>query len=195
MIDQQTFHCFCDGAVKNNGKKDPDAPTYGGVGIVFLNDEGRKILQKHFGYAEKGNFGRKVTNNIMELTAAINAIKVFVNEVHPHNSHEQTLFILSDSEYVVKGYNERLRKWIHNNWTIQSGDPVSNKDLWIKLLDLIQHPKSPKIIFEHVKGHDTNEYNNTADELAVLGKEEAMRMMGEEPEKKKVKKNVKHKKR
>ena len=166
------YKCYCDGAVKNNGKKDPNAFSFGGVGIVLTNYDEKEVYRKYFGYAEQGKFGRKITNNIMELYAVKKSIELFIKEIiHPE---KQDLIIISDSEYVVKGFNERLYKWISNGWCIQDGSEVSNKDIWKKILDLCDTKQAPRISFKHVKGHNKDKYNEIADELAVQGKNEAI---------------------
>lgn len=91
---------------------------------------------------------KETTNNRMELTAVINALKFFNN-----NTYSKCI-IYSDSQYVINTIN--------NNWKRNK-----NNDLWEQLDSLI----SSNIKFVWVKGHDGNEMNEKADKLAVCGSE------------------------
>lgn len=95
------------------------------------------------------------TNNKMELTAAIEAVR---------DAPEQEIEIVSDSSYVVKGMNIWLSKWKENGW--RSGKRViANRDLW-QMLDraVAQHPAAVR--FRWVKGHAGGRFNEMADGLA-----------------------------
>ena len=96
------------------------------------------------------------TNNIMELTAVIQGLKMlkFPCEVE----------LYSDSAYVVNAFEQKwIYGWIKKNWKTASGDKVKNKELWQELYSLSQ---IHTIKFIKVKGHSDNEYNNRCDELA-----------------------------
>ncbi len=96
------------------------------------------------------------TNNIMELTAVIQGLKMlkFPCEVE----------LYSDSAYVVNAFEQKwIYGWIKKNWKTASGDQVKNKELWQELYSLSQ---IHTIKFIKVKGHSDNEYNNRCDELA-----------------------------
>jgi len=164
------YSCYCDGAIKNNGRKNPDSPVFGGIGIVFINQKREIIKEVSMGFSEEGKY-KHITNNVMELAALINSLKIFVSKIRDYNANYDVIDVYSDSEYVVKGWNERLYKWIRNGWCINSGDEVSNKDMWKELLSISKSSKCPTFRVYHVKGHDKNEFNNIADELAVKGKE------------------------
>lgn len=92
-------------------------------------------------------YARKVldtTNNRTEMLAIINAILScdIGTEVH----------IISDSGYVVKGYTHPsyLDKWISTGWRTSNNKPVSNIDLWQKILVLSYHYN---LKFTLVRGH------------------------------------------
>ena len=97
------------------------------------------------------------TNNIMELTAVIEALKLLKRPCRVN--------LYSDSAYVVNAFEQ---KWIYgrikNNWKTSNKEPVKNKELWEELYSLT---KIHNVTFNKVKGHSTNEYNNRCDELAV----------------------------
>lgn len=83
------------------------------------------------------------TNNRMEMMAVINAIRY---------GSDAAINIISDSGYVVKGYNHPayLDKWVANGWRTSSGGKVLNQDLWNEILALSYHNA---IRFSLVRGH------------------------------------------
>lgn len=105
------------------------------------------------------------TNNIAELTAAINGLKV----IDRTDAKEAT--ILSDSQYVITGVKEWSKKWIAQNWIKQDGTPVPNADVWKELLATIQdvQSKDRKVTWTWVKGHNNNLGNELADRNATRG--------------------------
>ena len=101
--------------------------------------------------------GRKdTTNNVMEVTAVIEALKLLKRECEVE--------VYSDSAYVVNCFNNGwIYNWIKNNWRTSGKEPVKNKELWQELYALT---KKHKVKFVKVKGHSDNEFNNRCDELA-----------------------------
>ena len=57
-----------------------------------------------------------------------------------------------------------MLKWKENGWKNSNKEPVKNKDLWKKLINLCEQNT---IIWKWVKAHASNKYNNLADELAT----------------------------
>lgn len=97
------------------------------------------------------------TNNRMELTAAIEALKQLTRPCK--------VKLYSDSAYVVNAFNNNwLDNWKQNGWKNAAGSAVSNKDLWQALL---AEAEKHQLQWIKVKGHADNEYNNRCDELAV----------------------------
>jgi len=93
------------------------------------------------------------TNNRMELTAAIQALRSLKGP--------SQVDLYTDSTYVMKGMTEWMTKWLARNWRGSAG-PVLNKDLWQALLtETARH----KIKWHWVKGHSTNRYNQRVDVL------------------------------
>jgi ribonuclease HI len=72
--------------------------------------------------------------------------------------------IYTDSTYVKNGITEWVLKWKENGWKNSNKEPVKNKDLWEKLVNLCEQNT---INWKWVKGHASNKYNNLADELAT----------------------------
>lgn len=112
------------------------------------------------------------TNNRMEMTAVIKALKAFADS--------KELVICSDSKYIVDCINKAWWKnWIKRGWKTADKKPVKNQDLWEEMLGLISArtdmPQSEtgkgeakkEVRFEWVKGHSEDEGNKEADRLAV----------------------------
>ncbi len=135
---------FSDGACSGN-------PGVGGYGSILRCGE----KEKEISGAEE-----MTTNNRMELTAAIEALKVLKKPC--------TVELYTDSEYVKKAFSEGwLEKWQRNGWRNASKKPVANDDLWRKLLELSQ---AHTISWHWVRGHASNPDNNRCDELAVAAR-------------------------
>ena len=131
---------YTDGACSGN-------PGPGGWAAVLIY---KGIEKEISGYAPD------TTNNIMEMTAVIEALKTlkFPCEVD----------LFSDSAYVVNCFEQGwIYNWIKKNWHTASGEVVKNKELWQELYSLI---KEHKVSFNKVKGHADDKYNNRCDELA-----------------------------
>ncbi len=104
----------------------------------------------------------ETTNNRMELTAAIQALRAlkYPCEVDLH----------TDSSYLQKAFESGwLKKWRKNGWKTSAGESVLNKDLWLKLWDL---SKVHKISWHWVKGHYEDKMNNRCDELVQKARQE-----------------------
>lgn len=120
----------------------------GGWGAVLMYKENKK---------EISGSQQDTTNNIMELTAVIEALKLL--------KYPCQVELYSDSAYVVNAFDKGwIYNWVKNNWKTADKKPVKNKELWQELYDLT---KIHKVKFIKVKGHADNEYNNRCDELAT----------------------------
>ena len=97
------------------------------------------------------------TNNRMELTAAIEALKRL--------NKPCTVILYSDSAYLVNAFLQGwMIAWKRNGWKNSTKQQVSNKDLWLELDRL---SSIHRITWCKVKGHSDHEYNNRCDALAV----------------------------
>lgn len=106
------------------------------------------------------------TNNRMELTGAIAALKFI-----PGERREVTL--CSDSKYVVDGMSKGWAKgWRANGWRKADGNPAKNADLWDQLLKLSSRHN---VNFRWVKGHSGDPMNERCDMLATMEAEKFMR--------------------
>jgi len=98
------------------------------------------------------------TNNVMELTAVIESLKILKRPCK--------VDLYSDSAYVVNAFLQKwIYGWIKKNWKTAGNDPVKNKELWQELYGLT---KIHDVTFHKVKGHADNEFNNRCDELARM---------------------------
>ncbi|NOY08927.1 MAG: ribonuclease HI [Spirochaetes bacterium] len=100
------------------------------------------------------------TNNRMELTAVIEAIKR-VRAIDPGESNT-LITINTDSQYVKKGITEWMTAWIRNNWKNSKKKPVKNQDLWKALKDISD---CVNIKWNWVPGHSGIDYNERCDKL------------------------------
>ena len=98
------------------------------------------------------------TNNRMELTAAVEALRSL------NRSCEVTVH--TDSQYLRGGVTGWIDGWKRNGWRTAAKKPVKNEDLW-RALDAATHPH--KIEWRWVKGHADDALNVRADKLAREG--------------------------
>jgi ribonuclease H len=118
---------------------------------------------------------KDTTNNIMELKAVITALE-YVLEIlkkeknynflinNKNNDKKMNVEIYADSSYVLKGITEWIEKWITKDFK-----NVKNVELWKKLYNLkrqIEELPSVKLLFNKVKGHNGDKYNEMVDKLA-----------------------------
>ena len=132
---------FTDGGCSGN-------PGPGGWAFVALSEG--KVLS----YSSGGD--AQTTNNKMELTAVINALKTC------QSLGAKSVSISTDSQYVKNGITSWIFNWKRNGWKTASKDPVKNKDLWIEL-DALRN--NFEINWVWVKGHAGIEYNEMCDSL------------------------------
>ena len=131
---------FTDGACSGN-------PGIGGWGVVILINDSDPIFLKG------GEI--QTTNNQMELTATIKALKYF--------KEHQLITLITDSKYVKDGIESWITNWKKNGWRTTSKKPVKNKELWVELdSQIAKH----NITWKWVKGHAGDRYNEKADFLA-----------------------------
>jgi ribonuclease HI len=107
-----------------------------------------------------GGAEKNTTNNRMELTAAIEALKFS----YDLSSEIRTRVINTDSSYLINGITKWIFSWEKRNWITKNKEPVMNKDLWEKLLDLV---KLRNIEWRYVSGHSGILGNERADEIAT----------------------------
>ena len=130
---------FTDGACRGN-------PGPGGYGSI-IRVQGK---EKEISGAENAT-----TNNIMELTAALMALKQLKEPCE--------VILTSDSQYLVKGMTEWIKGWAKKGWITANKQPVKNKSIWMELNRL---SKFHKITWKWVRGHQGHTENERCDRLA-----------------------------
>jgi len=109
------------------------------------------------------------TNNQGELEA-LNIALSKILEINKDNEID-SIFILTDSQYVVTGISDWLSVWKNANWIKQNGTPIININFW-KIIDVkLQTIKdlNININIEWVRGHNNDFGNTRADYLSVIG--------------------------
>ncbi|NLG24088.1 MAG: ribonuclease HI [Clostridiales bacterium] len=148
---------YTDGACSGN-------PGPGGWGAVLTFGAFQRELS---------GYHPATTNNRMELTAAIEALRALKEpcEVALH----------SDSTYLVNAFEKGwLKNWQRNQWLTASKKPVENQDLWQALLELCA---VHSVRFVKVRGHADDALNNRCDQLATgeIKQRSASEEAGERP--------------
>ena len=137
--DNNIVHIFTDGACKGN-------PGPGGWGAIMKYGDHVKELN---GYSSK------TTNNIMEITAVIEALKSLTRPC--------AIILTTDSNYVKDGITQWIHNWKKKGWKTANKKPVKNKECWLQLdVEVQRH----QIEWKWVKGHSGHPENERADELA-----------------------------
>ena len=141
----KTVIIYTDGACRGN-------PGPGGWGVLV-----------EYGELSKQLYGGDVstTNNKMELTAAIMALKEIKEPCE--------IILYTDSKYVLQGIEEWIHNWKKRGWRGANKKPVKNIELW-KELDELRDEHNIK--WNWVKGHSGDPGNETADMLANRGIDE-----------------------
>lgn len=131
---------YTDGACSGN-------PGPGGWGAILMYKDAKKEISGGM---------KNTTNNIMEITAVVEALKCL--------KVESDVQVYSDSAYTVNAFKQGwIYNWMKNGWKTANKEPVKNKELWQELYALT---KKHKVEFIKVKGHADNEFNNRCDEMA-----------------------------
>lgn len=132
---------YTDGACSGN-------PGKGGWGAILICGETKKEISG----AEK-----LTTNNKMELTAPIEALKLLKRPCK--------VKLYSDSAYLINAFTQGwIYNWFKNGWKTADKKDVKNKELW---QEIYSFTKIHSIEWIKVKGHSDNKYNNRCDEMAV----------------------------
>ncbi len=141
MEDLKTVEIFTDGACSGN-------PGPGGWGAILRYGEHE---------LEISGGEKQTTNNRMELTALISALKRLKEKCN--------IIIFTDSKYISDAFNNGwIWNWIKKGWKKADKSPVLNVELWQELLNLLAEHKY-EIIW--VKGHAGHPENERCDKLAT----------------------------
>lgn len=122
---------YTDGGARGNGKEDcVSAWAY------------TLSYDKHHKEDCAACFG--ATNNQMEMTAIIKALEAIRNKKLP-------IRVYSDSAYCINGITSWIHGWKKKGWINSKKEPVENKELWIRMDELVH--QCDDIQFIKVKGH------------------------------------------
>lgn len=123
------------------------------------------VLQYIDGY---GSLLPQSTNNIGELTGAINAVKALLDDTTYCVS---SALIFSDSRYVIDGITKWVHGWIKRGWSKGDGGEVANEQLWKLLLSLVDQAdiRGITIAWRWIEAHMGDTGNEASDLLATQG--------------------------
>jgi len=133
------IYIYTDGACRGN-------PGPGGWGALLECNNYKKEI--------KGS-ASLTTNNIMELTAVIESLKLL--------KQSSKIIITTDSTYVKNGITDWIHNWKLKGWKTANKKPVKNKPLWVELDKL---SNKHQIEWKWIRGHTGHFGNEKADELA-----------------------------
>jgi ribonuclease HI len=131
---------YTDGACSGN-------PGPGGWAAIITDDGVERVVAG----AEP-----RTTNQRMELTAAIEGLAAIAGRrrVHVH----------TDSAYVMNCFEQRWwERWERNGWLGAGKKPVTNRDLWERLLAQVRRHE---VVWHKVRGHSGDVMNDRVDALA-----------------------------
>jgi len=138
---------YTDGACRGN-------PGAGGWGAVLLwNGHERELWGGEL----------DTTNNRMELTAAIEALKALRGR--------RKVDLHTDSVYLRNGITRWIHDWRRRGWRTANRKPVKNLELW-QQLDAVA--ECHDVHWHWVKGHAGDAGNERADVLANRGLDERL---------------------
>jgi ribonuclease HI len=131
---------YSDGACRGN-------PGPGGWAAIVVDDGVERIVSG----AEP-----RTTNQRMELTAAVEALAAIPEGRRVH--------LYTDSAYVMNCFRDRwYEKWEKNGWLGAGKRPVTNRDLWERL---IAQTRRHDVVWHKVRGHSGDVMNERVDALA-----------------------------
>ncbi len=136
-------------------------PGPGGWGYVIVegvcdhSGSGTDPSREHLGSGGE----RNTTNNRMELTAVIEALRKITSS---SRWNKLPVTVYTDSQYVQKGITQWIAGWKRNGWRTASKAPVKNQDLWMILDEFVG---KITVQWMWVKGHAGIHYNEVCDQL------------------------------
>lgn len=139
---------FTDGACSGN-------PGPGGWAAILVSPLGK--------IREIGGAASPTTNNKMELTAALEALRM-LSAVKKLTTRE--IQIYTDSKYVIQGITSWVHGWKRNGWKTADGKEVSNRELWEGLLAVVKD-SGFQVEWLYIPGHSGFPGNERCDEIAV----------------------------
>lgn len=143
---------FTDGSSRGN----PGPGGYGAIIVATLGDGKSKVT-------ELGGREDNTTNNRMELTAALEALR-FVES----RKLEGEIVVHTDSAYLLGGVTGWMYGWEKNGWKTSAGEAVLNQDIWKEIGVIVFRLKQKHVIdWKKVDGHAGLLGNERSDEVAT----------------------------
>jgi ribonuclease HI len=135
-----TVTLYTDGACRRN-------PGPGGWAALILDAGDERAIS---------GFEPHTTNQRMELRAAIEGLAAVLGS--------RSVDLHTDSSYVMNCFRDRWwERWEKNGWLGAAGQPVTNRDLWERL---IAETRRHDVAWHKVKGHSGHPLNDRVDLLA-----------------------------
>lgn len=148
--DLKFANIFSDGASRGN-------PGRGGWGAIVVLQQTEKSIEDAR-VIELGGKEENTTNNRMELTAILEALRL------AESLGIKKVLVHTDSSYSANAISKWLKGWVQNDWKTKDGKPVLNRDIlecFYDLLDLIECD------FKVIAGHAGIAANERCDEIAT----------------------------
>jgi len=160
------FEAFADGSSFNNGSKNKSIRR-GGIGVYFPN------YSEHI--SQPLDKSDKITNNVAELLACIEAIKFFIG-LSEFNKDCDKIILYTDSLYTINSMTNWAHTWRKNDWRKYNSrkrtyQEIQNKELMIQLYNLT-HPQSHshahshyRVQYVHVRSHQPEPTHLSQDDV------------------------------
>lgn len=118
----------------------------------------------------------QATNNLGEIYAFRQVLRIALTIEDLTKVHA-----ITDSKYVIEGFQSYLDSWIANNYCRKDGKEISNLEAWKELATLREQvlAKGIEIQLTWVKGHSEEPGNEIADLFASVGLNAARLQDGE----------------
>ena len=140
MIEPGAVTVYTDGACRGN-------PGPGGWAALIFDGGDEHIVS---------GFEPHTTNQRMELRAAIEGLAAIADA--------RDVELYTDSSYVMNCFVARWwERWERNGWLGAAKQPVTNRDLWERLL---AETRRHDVTWHKVKGHSGHPLNDRVDLLA-----------------------------
>ena len=127
---------YTDGSAIGNGSVN----ATGGIGVFFGDNDPRNIC--------KSVLVPRVTNNICELFAVIQAIEKIIDT--ESTTIGLRIVIFTDSEYIVKSVLQYSKAWEKNGYKNKRGQPIKNMVLMKRVIELY---KKYNVKLHHCMAH------------------------------------------
>jgi ribonuclease HI len=134
---------------------------------VWTDGSGQRGGPAGVGFYAEGDGGAPFTGSLPLADATNQQAEILAAAYALHQLPEGSVVkLISDSEYVVRGWNEYIPMWRRNGWLKKDGGVPKNLAHWRRLAEAVE--RHMLVSFEWVEGH-----------TGIYGNEEADRLAGE----------------